>query len=120
MDATLAITTAETGEALEFLKELISDSLAKNEVLFRNASTAVIYLLEAAVRTGFYLCDARSFLSEGNFGKWLSENFELSVQRASQLRRLSTHFSRDLSDAQQRAKLNVHPVGLDVAIGPHV
>jgi hypothetical protein len=111
----------ENFEPLEFLRELIGDGLQRNETLFRTASAGVVDLLENSIRVGFYLSDAKSYLAgDGNFIKWLEENFEISYPRANQLHRLSKHFSRDLIDSQQRARLGIQPKGLDAAIGPHV
>jgi hypothetical protein len=108
----------ESSEALEFLQELVSDGLQRQETLFRAAGAGIVDLLENAVRTGFYLADAKAYLvGEGKFLKWIEENFSIPYQRANQLRRLSTHFSRDLIDAQQRQRLGITPRGLDSAIG---
>jgi hypothetical protein len=108
-------------EPLEFLKELVADGLQKNETLFRAASAGVVDLLENSIRVGFYLSDARAYLvGEGKFIRWVEANFKISYPSANRLRRLSTHFSRDLVDSQQRERLGISPKGLDVAIGPHV
>ena len=52
----------ENAESLSFLSELISDSLGRLDSLKRSASTAILDLLEANVRLGWYLEDARHFL----------------------------------------------------------
>src|SRR5258707_5341707 len=108
-------------EPLGFLRELINDSLSKQQSLARQVSSGLVDLLENAIRTGFYFDDAKTYLSaEGKFVQWVAANFDVSYVWLSQLRRLSKHFARDLVDSQQRARLGICPQGLDTAIGPHV
>jgi hypothetical protein len=115
------VTTTEEEEALGFLEALISDGLQKNETLYRAAASEITSYLCNQIRVGWNLCDAKAYLAgEGKFIKWVEKNFTLSHARATQLMRLSRHFQRDLTDAQTRERLNIHPVGLDASIGPHL
>ena len=67
----------ENAESLGFLSELISDSLGRLDSLKRSASTAILDLLEANVRLGWYLEDARHFLrKEGTYVAWIEQEFE--------------------------------------------
>jgi hypothetical protein len=113
--------TAAEHEALLFLRELMSDSLARHDVLSRAASSAVLDLCENCVRIGWYASDAKSYLvAEGKFASWVKAHFSISYVWLNRLRRLSTHFSRDLIDSRQRAKLGINPEGLAAGIGPHL
>jgi hypothetical protein len=114
--------TKENSEPLEFLKELISDGINRAETLKRQASTAIVDLAETAIRTGFYLSDAKTYIAgERGFVKWIESNFSLSYARAAQLKRLSKFFARDLIDLKQREKLGISPRGLEGVIsGEHL
>jgi hypothetical protein len=104
----------ENAESLAFLKELIFEGISRAETLQRQAPTTIIDLAETAVRTGFYLQDAKSFVAgEGQYMKWVESNFSLSYARASQLKRLGKFFARDIVDQKQREKLGIFPKGLD-------
>jgi hypothetical protein len=68
----------ENAESLGFLSELISDSLGHLDSLKRSASTAILDLLEANVRLGWYLEDARHFLrKEGTSVAWIEQTCPL-------------------------------------------
>jgi len=111
----------ENAEPLQFLKELISDGINRAETLKRQASTAIVDLAETAVRTGFYLSDAKTYIAgERGFVRWVEQNFQLSYVRATQLKRLSKYFARDLIDLKQREKLGISPKGLDGVVGEHL
>ena len=86
----------ENAESLGFLSELISDSLGRLDSLKRSASTAILDLLEANVRLGWYLEDARHFLrKEGTYVAWIEQTCPLSYGHTTRLRQLAKHFCRD-------------------------
>ena len=103
----------ENAESLGFLSELISDSLGRLDSLKRSASTAILDLLEANVRLGWYLEDARHFLrKEGTYVAWIEQTCPLSYGHTTRLRQLSKHFCRDSIDNLQRPKLGISIPGL--------
>ena len=103
----------ENAESLGFLSELISDSLGRLDSLKRSASTAILDLLEANVRLGWYLEDARHFLrKEGTYVAWIEQTCPLSYGHTTRLRQLSKHFCRDSIDNLQRLKLGISIPGL--------
>ena len=103
----------ENAESLGFLSELISDSLGGLDSLKRSASTAILDLLEANVRLGWYLEDARHFLrKEGTSVAWIEQTCPLSHGHTTRLRQLSKHFCRDSIDNLQRLKLGISIPGL--------
>jgi hypothetical protein len=110
----------ENAEAIGFLSELISDSLGKLDSLKRSASTAILDLLEANVRLGWYLEDSRHFLrKEGTYVAWIEQTCPLSYGHTTRLRQLAKHFCRDSIDADQRKKLGIHIPGI-TEIGEHL
>lgn len=110
----------ENIEPLEFLSELISDSLGRLDTLKRSASTAVLDLLEANVRLGWYLEDSRHFLQkEGTYIAWVEKTFPISYVHTTRLRALAKRFCRDAIDADSRRKLAINIPGL-TEIGEHV
>ena len=103
----------ENAESLGFLSELISDSLGRLDSLKRSASTAILDLLEANVRLGWYLEDARHFLrKEGTYVAWIEQTCPLSYGHTTRLRQLAKHFCRDSIDNLQRLKLGISIPGL--------
>jgi hypothetical protein len=103
----------ENAELLGFLSELISDSLGRLDSLKRSASTAILDLLEANVRLGWYLEDARHFLrKEGTYVAWIEQTCPLSYGHTTRLRQLAKHFCRDSIDNLQRLKLGISIPGL--------
>jgi hypothetical protein len=126
MDAALVLVEQSSlpagakAESVAFMKELVLDALTKHQSLTRTVATSILDAMENAVRLGFYLCDIKSLLPTGSFGKWVSDNLAISGPWASQLRRLSAHFARDLVDLQQRERLGIVIEGLDAAVGLHL
>ena len=85
----------ENAESLGFLSELISNSLGRLDSLKRSASTAILDLLKANVRLGWYLEDARHFLrKEGTYVAWIEQTCPLSYVHTTRLRQLAKHFCR--------------------------
>ena len=81
--------------------------------LKRSASTAILDLLEANVRLGWYLEDARHFLrKEGTYVAWIEQTCPLSYGHTTRLRQLAKHFCRDSIDNLQRLKLGISIPGL--------
>lgn len=105
-------------EAVDSLRALIADNLRREADLQRNTANAVLDHLEAVIRLGWYLTDARVFLTaEGQFERWVTENFDMGLSRCRTLRRLAAKFSRDLVDSEQRRQLGIHVPGLSGCVG---
>jgi hypothetical protein len=112
----------ENAESLGFLSELISDSLGRLDSLKRSANTAILDLLKANVRLGWYLEDARHFLrKEGTYVAWIEQTCPLSYGHTTRLRQEGwLQNRRDLGGSRLRGKAGAHQTreGPGVAVGP--
>jgi hypothetical protein len=109
-------------DPLESLGSLIVENLARHESLSAKVRQDIVDTLENAVRAGWYISDAQTYLAtDAGFVAWVELNLPITYNWAHQLSRLSKSFARDLVDVQTRSRLHIYPEGLSsVPSGIHL
>jgi len=118
-DATTPVLVTPHRQELELLSQEIACALIEQEQLAREFASQFLDCSERAIRLGWLLADAHRLVTaaDGGWQVWLSSR-GISYNRARRLQRLSTFFSRDLSDYNRRQAAGYEVEGLAVGIGP--